>query len=188
MQLGRSRLLGAHVLARVSAPARAGGLRLARSVAAARTPERIVETSTRLARGRSIARAVPEAAAELPRPPGMSEFAARWIFGDGPAEGIPIAGESAIADLVPVPTERPSFIVDRTPPRHERPRPRRRAARSPFNAARRGGPEGRVPARSQACGAAPAPACSGACAGACRRLAGGAVTARAGRGATAARS
>ena len=52
----RSRLLGSRRAgARLAAPARAGGLRLARSVAAARTPERIVETATRLARGRSIA-------------------------------------------------------------------------------------------------------------------------------------
>src|SRR6516165_245181 len=112
--VGRSRLLGARVLARVAAPARVGGLRLARTVTAARTCERIVETSTRLARGRSIARVESAApAAELPRPPGMSEFTARWIFGDGPAEGIPIAGEAALADMVPARSEPPSFIVER---------------------------------------------------------------------------
>src|SRR6516165_4895406 len=112
--VGRTRLLGRRVLARVAAPTRVGGLRLARAVTTARTPERIVETSTRLARGRSIARAEPAApAAEVPRPPGMSEFAARWIFGDGLAEGIPIAGEAALADMVPTRTEPPSFIVER---------------------------------------------------------------------------
>src|SRR5580765_8586468 len=110
--IGRSRLLGNRVLARIAAPTRAGGLRLARTITAARTPERIVETSTRLARGRSIMRAeAAAAAADIPRPPGMSEFAARWIFGDGPAEGIPIAGEAALADVGP--KETPSFIVER---------------------------------------------------------------------------
>ena len=115
--MGRLGLLGQRVLARHAAPPRAGGLRLAQTVTAARVPERIVETSTRLAQGRSIGRqtasapaAAPEAA--LPRPPGMSEFAARWIFGDGPAEGIPIAGEAAMPELAGE-SEKPSFLLDR---------------------------------------------------------------------------
>ncbi|HWE80174.1 MAG TPA: hypothetical protein VG265_00870, partial [Gaiellaceae bacterium] len=99
------------MLARHAAPPRAGGLRLAQSIASARTPERIVETSTRLAQGRSIGRAAsaPSAAAEIPRPPGMSEFAARWIFGDGRPEGIPIAGEAALAGMT---TGRPAFLEE----------------------------------------------------------------------------
>jgi hypothetical protein len=111
--VGRLKLLGQRVAARHAAPVRAGGLRLARSVTAARRPERIVESVTRLARGRSIAptRNVARFEEPLPRPAGMSEFAARWIFGDGPPEGIPIAGEAAMAELVP--SETPSFIVER---------------------------------------------------------------------------
>ena len=52
----------------------------------------IVESATRLARGRTVARRRRRHAAggRCP-PPGMSEFAARWIFGDGAAGGIPIA-------------------------------------------------------------------------------------------------
>ena len=95
---GRLRLLGQRVLARHASAPRVGGLRLAQSVVAARTPEKIVESSTRLARGRSIeapSSARPEEA-RVPRPPGMSDFAARWLFGDGPPEGIPIAGEAAL--------------------------------------------------------------------------------------------
>jgi hypothetical protein len=109
---GRLRLLGQTVLKRHAAPVRAGGLRLAQNIAAARTPERIVEASTRLARGRSIGRAAAArpVAAELPRPPGMSEFAARWIFGDGPAEGIPLHGEAALANITT--GERPSFLAE----------------------------------------------------------------------------
>ena len=111
--VGRLRLLGQRVAARHAAPMRAGGLRLARVVAAAHRPERIVESATRLARGRSIgaARQVARIEEPLPRPAGMSDFAARWIFGDGPPEGIPIAGEAAMADLVP--SETPSFILER---------------------------------------------------------------------------
>ena len=115
--MGRLGLLGQRVLARHAAPPRAGGLRLAQTVDGRTVPERIVETSTRLAQGRSIGRqaasapaAAPEAA--LPRPPGMSEFAARWIFGDGPAEGIPIAGEAAMPELAGE-SEKPSFLLDR---------------------------------------------------------------------------
>ena len=109
---GRLRLLGQTVLARHAAPLRAGGLRMAQNVAAARTPERIVETSTRLARGRSIGRATAArpVVPEVPRPPGMSEFAARWIFGDGPPEGIPLHGEAALANIST--GERPSFLAE----------------------------------------------------------------------------
>ncbi len=111
---GRLRLLGQRVLARHARSPHVGGLRLAQHVVAARTPERIVESSTRLARGRSIATptvARAEDKAAIPKPAGMSDFAARWIFGDGPAEGIPIAGEAALADMAPA--ERPSFLVER---------------------------------------------------------------------------
>ncbi len=112
---GRLRLLGQRVLARHTAAPRVGGLRLAQHVVAARTPEKIVESSTRLARGRSIEARSPARTEEaaVPRPPGMSEFAARWIFGDGPPEGIPIAGEAALKELAPADKERPSFLVDR---------------------------------------------------------------------------
>ncbi|HEY4349045.1 MAG TPA: hypothetical protein VGM80_15830, partial [Gaiellaceae bacterium] len=108
---GRSHRLGQSVLARLAAPRRAGGQRLAQNVVAARTPERIVETSTRLAQGRSIGRAPASAPVQesIPRPPGMSEFAARWIFGDGQPEGIPIAGEAALASMT---SGRPKFLEE----------------------------------------------------------------------------
>ena len=111
---GRLRMLGQRVLARHAPTPHVGGLRLAQHVVAARTPERIVESSTRLARGRSIATPTVARAAEaaaVPKPAGMSDFAARWIFGDGPPEGIPIAGEAALADMAPA--ERPSFLVEK---------------------------------------------------------------------------
>jgi hypothetical protein len=71
-------------------------MRLARSVAAARRPK-LLANATRLARARALAPArAAEAAPVLP--PGMSEFAARWIFEDGPAEGTPFAGGASIGE------------------------------------------------------------------------------------------
>ena len=47
----------------------------------------------------------------MPQPPGMSEFAARWIFGDGAPEGIPI-GEDVLARM-PEAAGPPSFLHER---------------------------------------------------------------------------
>jgi hypothetical protein len=79
---------------------RASDRRLAENVAERRRPKRL-ESSRRLAPRpavRPAATAAPVAAA------GLSDFAARWMFGDGVAEGTPFAG-GASADY-----ERPSFL------------------------------------------------------------------------------
>src|SRR5438067_2080301 len=60
-------------------------------------------------------RGVPVRVAEEPEPvaaiPGMSDFAARWLFGDGVAEGTPFAGGAAVpAEQV---GESPSFLATR---------------------------------------------------------------------------
>jgi hypothetical protein len=68
----------------------AGGW-LARFVTARHGPS-LLESATRLSRGRSVARRPPEEPLPFPVPPDMSEFAARWIFGSGPAEGVPFFG------------------------------------------------------------------------------------------------
>jgi hypothetical protein len=78
-------------------PVRADGeRRVAASVGAARAP---------------LARAAEETPGA--RPDGMSEFAAKWLFGDGPAEGIPFAGGAAVpAEAVSGP---PAFLAGRSP-------------------------------------------------------------------------
>src|SRR6185437_14641504 len=73
---------------------RASDRRLAENVAERRRPKRL-ESSRRLAPRPAVR---PVAAA------GLSDFAARWMFGDGVAEGTPFAGGAA-ADY-----ERPSFL------------------------------------------------------------------------------
>src|SRR6185437_8360379 len=91
---------------------RASDRRLAQNVAERRRPKRL-ESSRRLAPRpavRPAAAAAPVAAA------GLSDFAARWMFGDGVAEGTPFAGGAA-ADY-----ERPSFLDGPDEPRFQ-PRP-----------------------------------------------------------------
>jgi hypothetical protein len=80
--------------------------RLAANVAERRRPKRLA-ASRRLAPRpavRPLAAAAPVAAA------GLSDFAARWMFGDGVAEGTPFAGGAAVD------YERPSFLGTRDEP------------------------------------------------------------------------
>jgi hypothetical protein len=79
---------------------RASDRRLARNVAERRRPKRL-EASRRLAPRPSVR---PAAAAAPVAAAGLSDFAARWMFGDGVAEGTPFAGGAA-SDY-----ERPSFL------------------------------------------------------------------------------
>src|SRR5690242_20323157 len=91
---------------------RASDRRLAENVAERRRPKRL-ESSRRLAPRpavRPAAAAAPVAAA------GLSDFAARWMFGDGVAEGTPFAGGAAAG------YERPSFLDGPDEPAF-RPRP-----------------------------------------------------------------
>ena len=92
--------LGRKVLARRAVSARTGGRGLAKAVIERRRPS-YLEAATRLARGRSLARETVPAAAELEltRPPGLSDFAARWLFGDGLPEGTPFSDAVAQAAL-----------------------------------------------------------------------------------------
>jgi hypothetical protein len=83
--------LGRRLLERHAGHGRFAGLRLARFVAARHGPS-LLESATRLSRGRSVARRPREEPLPFPVPPDMSEFAARWIFGSGPAEGVPFFG------------------------------------------------------------------------------------------------
>jgi hypothetical protein len=111
---GRLRIasLGRQILARHTALRSAGGRRLAQAVTLRRRPTRIVDSATRLARHRSFGPRTEVEQIAVPRPPGMSEFAARWIFGEGPAEGIPFGGGAAIADLAEA-SGPPSFLQER---------------------------------------------------------------------------
>lgn len=79
---------------------RASDRRLAENVAERRRPKRL-ESSRRLAPRPAVRPAV---AAPVAAAAGLSDFAARWMFGDGVAEGTPFAGGAA-ADY-----ERPSFL------------------------------------------------------------------------------
>jgi hypothetical protein len=80
---------------------RASDRRLAENVAERRRPKRL-DSSRRLA-PRAVVRPA-AAAAPVVAAAGLSDFAARWMFGDGVAEGTPFAGGAA-ADY-----ERPSFL------------------------------------------------------------------------------
>src|SRR5205085_11686628 len=79
---------------------RASDRRLAENVAERRRPKRLA-ASRRLAPRPVV---TPAAAAPVVAAPGLSDFAARWMFGDGVAEGTPFAGGAA-ADY-----ERPAFL------------------------------------------------------------------------------
>jgi hypothetical protein len=91
---------------------RASDRRLAENVAERRRPKRL-ESSRRLAPRPAVS---PAAAAAPVAAAGLSDFAARWMFGDGVAEGTPFAGGAA-ADY-----ERPSFLDGPDEPAF-RPRP-----------------------------------------------------------------
>src|SRR5437764_3618979 len=110
--------LGRRVLAGRRPPARVGGLRLARVIAVRHRPP-LLEASTRLARGRSIA---PQAA-RVPRPapvdetpvayPELSEFATGWMFGGAQPEGVPFAEGAAVPERQQGP---PSFSPSASAP------------------------------------------------------------------------
>jgi hypothetical protein len=92
---------------------RASDRRLAENVAERRRPKRL-DSSRRLA-PRAVVRPA-AAAAPVVAAAGLSDFAARWMFGDGVAEGTPFAGGAA-ADY-----ERPSFLAGPDEPSFQ-PRP-----------------------------------------------------------------
>ena len=112
--------LGTRLLARVEWIDERPAARLAHSIRERHWPA-THPTRPRLMPQADSARAEPtrmerdgDAGAGTPaRPPGMSAFAARWLFGDGEVEGTPFAGGAA------VPAERagqiPSFLVARKP-------------------------------------------------------------------------
>jgi hypothetical protein len=90
---------------------RASDRRLAENVAERRRPKRL-DSSRRLA-PRAVVRPA-AAAAPVVAAAGLSDFAARWMFGDGVAEGTPFAGGAA-ADY-----ERPSFLAGPDEPSFQR--------------------------------------------------------------------
>ncbi|MGN6378323.1 MAG: hypothetical protein ACTHNU_05180 [Gaiellales bacterium] len=89
--------------------------RLAGAIHERRRPK-LLAGSVRLA---PLRREAVPAAPELPAPPGMSDFAARWIFGDGPVEGLPFAAAAMHAETGGE-RSRPSFL---SPPPPETPPP-----------------------------------------------------------------
>jgi hypothetical protein len=102
--------LGGRVLARRRVPIRVSGRGLARAVIERRRPS-YLPAATRLARGRSLGlRDMSAADSAVAR--GLSEFAARWLFGDGPPEGIPFSDAAAQAALARMSHEAalPSFL------------------------------------------------------------------------------
>ena len=124
--------LGRRVVARrARAPMGIVAAQLARTVSERRRPSAVIRSITRLTRGRPTGRHAFDAPVEpVPQPPGMSEFAARWLFGDGSPEGIPF-GEGAALDERPDLSGPPSFMVptdepsDHGPPlQPDRPVPR----------------------------------------------------------------
>src|SRR4051812_42310427 len=90
--------LGRRIISRSRRGRAAGGAQLARAVKDRRRPGRLSAilrlaskgTAARPARGEAVARR--SMAEPVFRAPGMSEFAARWMFGDGEVEGIPLDG------------------------------------------------------------------------------------------------
>jgi hypothetical protein len=113
---------------------RASDRRLAENVAERRRPKRL-EASRRLAPRPVVTPAA--AAAPVAAAAGLSDFAARWMFGDGVAEGTPFAGGAA-ADY-----ERPSFLDGPDEPRFQ-PRPRTPPGTEPRSAVEEVGPRFRL--------------------------------------------
>ena len=98
--LARSSRLSSRLLARRQAP---------RAQLATRVAERRRPHVARIAR--RLSRAPVESAPVFAAPEGMSDFASRWIFGDGRAEGTPLTESSAMATLAQA-TGPPSFQDD----------------------------------------------------------------------------
>lgn len=116
--------LGRHLLARHALLGGAGGQRLDFAVAERRRPKRLEAVRRLLPQRRSPSGPGllgPVDDAPVPRPPGMSEFAARWLFGDGPPEGVPIDEAEALptaphAGEPPELPTRPPRVVAPSPP------------------------------------------------------------------------
>ncbi|HSI79019.1 MAG TPA: hypothetical protein VK919_00065, partial [Solirubrobacterales bacterium] len=114
-------LLGRRLLARAARARRTGGRMLARSVAAARRPAMLPVITRLVPRPDRAAGAEPprpggEAAdAPVPRPAGMSEFAARWVFGDGPAEGVPLPAVDVAPEVGDTAAPEPEQIGGQAP-------------------------------------------------------------------------
>jgi hypothetical protein len=109
--------LGGRVLARRRIQPQVGGRELASALIERRSPSSLA-AATRLARGRSLPRAATPARPESGHAPGLSEFAARWLFGDGPPDGIPFSDAAAQAALASISSETglPSFLEDEEAP------------------------------------------------------------------------
>ncbi|HXB63721.1 MAG TPA: hypothetical protein VNV42_02485 [Solirubrobacteraceae bacterium] len=147
--------IAGRLLARAQRLDRRGGSRLAasvlerrRAIPAAALPRLLPvrgDGERRVAASVGAARApLARAAEETPgaRPDGMSEFAARWLFGDGPAEGIPFAGGAAVpAEAVSGP---PAFLAGRSPTDRGATAGSAAAARAARSASRTPAPRGRV--------------------------------------------
>src|SRR5437763_7187454 len=112
---------------------RASDRRLAENVAERRRPKRLA-ASRRLAPRPVV---TPAAAAPVVAAAGLSDFAARWMFGDGVAAGTPFAGGAA-ADY-----ERPSFLDRADQPRFP-PRPQIPPGTAPPSAVEEVGPRFRL--------------------------------------------
>jgi len=85
--------LGRRVLATHRVPLHRGGTGLARSVVARHRPP-LLDSATRLARVRGLQRrARPVEAAQVAGDSGLSDFALRWMFGDGDVG--PMAGSGS---------------------------------------------------------------------------------------------
>jgi hypothetical protein len=106
--------LGGRVLARRRIPPQVGGRELASALIERRSSPSSLAAATRLARGRSLPRAATPARPESGHAAGLSEFAARWLFGDGPPDGIPFSDAAAQAALASISSETglPSFLED----------------------------------------------------------------------------
>src|SRR4051794_20126662 len=110
----RAARLGRRVVARYLAHARPGAL--ADEVMERHPlhePPRLAAARVPTATAAASAPAAAPAQEPVPHPAGMSEWTARWLFGDGPVEGVPFVGGAMLADATPA--------VQRTPASSERP-------------------------------------------------------------------
>jgi hypothetical protein len=81
------------------------------TVASVRSVERAAQTPLRLVppapvQGTPATTGAASAASVVPRPPGLSEFAANWLFGEGAFSSMPVA------DLPAAPTHEPVAPMD----------------------------------------------------------------------------
>jgi hypothetical protein len=92
-------------------PARQGVARLAGVLLERRRPK-LLSSAVRLTPARREQGHAEQTPAVVTAPPGMSEFAASWIFGDGPAEGLPFAAAPALTAEPGGERSRPSFLAE----------------------------------------------------------------------------